>query len=190
VTDTNPSSVSAPRSAATISSATTSDPTPASGWNPPTDPGGNDEVVGGALQGGGGKHGAGGRTGEPGPHTNDDDVDTATAAAVGSRSAGAERVGTACSAECLTVRPRRQRPKGSSHRVPLHRNRGGDKHPAQPSGSDYASFSSLKFHSPDASFSPCLMDTSVESPCAPYCALKNTLPGMVRYVFVLESVSG
>ncbi|CAM5607513.1 hypothetical protein SVIOM74S_06633 [Streptomyces violarus] len=109
---------------------------------------------------------------------------------MGSRSAGAERVGTAHNAECLFIGPRGQRPKGPSHRVPFNDNRGGNKHPAQPSGSDYASFSSLKFHSPDVSFSPCLMDTSVELPCAPYWALKNTLPGMVRYVFVLESVSG
>ncbi|SOR80988.1 hypothetical protein SCNRRL3882_4441 [Streptomyces chartreusis NRRL 3882] len=109
--------------------------------------------------------------------------------AVGSRSAGAERVGTACNAECRSNGPWRQL-KRLRHRVPFNSNRGGDKHPAQPSGSDYASFSSLKFHNPDVSFSPSLMDTSVELPCAPYCALKNTLPGMVRYVFVLESVSG
>jgi hypothetical protein len=34
------------------------------------------------------------------------------------------------------------------------------------------------------------METSVELPWAPYWALKNTLPGIVRYVLLLESVSG
>lgn len=48
----------------------------------------------------------------------------------------------------------------------------------------------LKDHRPLTVLSPSLMETTVELPVAPYWVLKNTLPGIVRYVFLLESVSG
>ncbi len=78
---------------------------------------------------------------------------------------------------------RRERP---CHRVPLHGDRGDHEHP-KPGGSGQMSFLSLKDHSPVTSFSPWRMETTAVSPRAPYWASKNTLPGMVRYVFSLGS---
>lgn len=82
----------------------------------------------------------------------------------------------------------RERP---GHRVPFDRDRGGYEDACRTYGRrGQESFLSVKDHRPLTVVSPSLMETSVELPLAPYCALKNTLPGIVRYVFLLESVSG
>ena len=71
---TKPSGVSAPRSAAMIASATTSEPTGRLGLEAAGDTGGDDQVVRPARQGGGGQRGGGGGGGEGGADTGGEDV--------------------------------------------------------------------------------------------------------------------
>ncbi len=113
------------------------------------------EVVGGAPQGGGGERGGGGGGGERGTHTGRDEVQ-ATGAVQGHPGSGTSTAGPANAPATAS------RSAGTAWRSERVR------------GTDQEAFSSLKDHRPVTLLSPSLMETRVELPLAPYCALKNT----------------
>lgn len=168
VTGRKPSAVSAPRSAAVISSARTREPTGASGAKPPHDARRDDEAVGVAAQRGGRE---GGRDGGGGQGRADPGGEEVT---------GLVRAVQGHPRQPYLAAGPGQRP---GHRVPFGGDGGG--HEDAGAGRGQSSFLSLNDHRPVTAWlsffpSPALMETRVESPWAPYWALKNTLPGMVR----------